>query len=127
MYNESMRISSFLFNINSYQSSKQLINTRAEEETREEAKAVEQTPSNKEITELTINERQKLSRLQQRDSQVRAHEATHIAAGGSVVSVGGASFVYQEGPDGKLYAIGIAASASMVEARARRDDIRVGR
>lgn len=60
---------------------------------------------NKDITKLTSSERQELSLLQQRDQEVRTHEAAHIAAGGSVIS-GGASFVYQEGPDGKLYAIG---------------------
>jgi len=56
-------------------------------------------------SELTPNERQQLFELQQRDSEVRAHEAAHIAAGGSAVS-GAASFTYQQGPDGKLYAVG---------------------
>ena len=54
---------------------------------------------------LSSNERQHLMQLQQRDSEVRSHEAAHIAAGGSAVS-GAASFTYQKGPDGKLYAIG---------------------
>jgi len=55
--------------------------------------------------ELTQGEKQQISQLQQRDSEVRAHEAAHIAAGGSAVS-GAASFTYQKGPDEKLYAIG---------------------
>ncbi len=67
-------------------------------------KKQDNTPSNK-TTDLTSSERHQLSQLQQRDSEVRAHEAAHIASGGSVIS-GGASFTYQEGPDGKLYAIG---------------------
>ncbi|MEF3192293.1 MAG: hypothetical protein K6347_07105 [Campylobacterales bacterium] len=46
-----------------------------------------------------------LSKLQARDAEVRAHEAAHLAAGGGVV-MGGASFTYQMGPDGKQYAIG---------------------
>ncbi len=49
--------------------------------------------------------RQMVSELQARDSEVRAHEAAHIAAGGGIVR-GGASFSYQKGPDNKLYAIG---------------------
>ncbi|HEY8095444.1 MAG TPA: putative metalloprotease CJM1_0395 family protein [Methylobacter sp.] len=43
--------------------------------------------------------------LKQRDSEVRAHEAAHLAAAGSIAT-GGASFEYQQGPDGNRYAIG---------------------
>jgi hypothetical protein len=55
--------------------------------------------------ELSAGERLQVTKLQQRDSEVRSHEAAHIAAGGSVVT-GAANFTYQKGPDGKLYAIG---------------------
>ena len=55
--------------------------------------------------ELTTGEQQQVVSLQQRDREVRSHEAAHIAAGGSVIS-GGASFTYEEGPDGRLYAVG---------------------
>jgi hypothetical protein len=41
--------------------------------------------------------------LQQADTEVRAHEAAHLAAGGGVVT-GGANFSYTKGPDGKMYA-----------------------
>jgi len=46
-----------------------------------------------------------VAKLQARDAQVRAHEAAHMAAGGSLVQ-GGPSFTYQPGPDGKSYAVG---------------------
>ncbi len=46
-----------------------------------------------------------ISRLQTTDRAVRAHEAAHVAAGGSYVQ-GAASFTYQTGPDGKRYAVG---------------------
>ncbi|WP_171014068.1 putative metalloprotease CJM1_0395 family protein [Chitinivorax sp. B] len=46
-----------------------------------------------------------LNRLQQRDREVRAHELAHIAASGGLAR-GGASYVYQRGPDGQNYAIG---------------------
>ena len=41
--------------------------------------------------------------LQARDMEVRAHESAHMSAG---ANTGGASFTYQVGPNGKLYAIG---------------------
>lgn len=46
-----------------------------------------------------------LNKLQQRDREVRTHEQSHIATGGSHVS-GGASYTYQRGPDNKQYAVG---------------------
>ncbi|MDF1881025.1 hypothetical protein JHD50_06855 [Sulfurimonas sp. MAG313] len=55
--------------------------------------------------ELTASERQQVIELQQRDAEVRTHEAAHISAGGSAIT-GGASFSYQKGPDGKQYAVG---------------------
>ncbi len=46
-----------------------------------------------------------VQKLSQRDREVRAHEAAHVAAGGQYVK-GGATFQYQKGPDGKMYAVG---------------------
>lgn len=46
-----------------------------------------------------------LRQLRSRDREVRAHEAAHVAAGGSLVR-GGPSFTLQRGPDGRSYAIG---------------------
>lgn len=46
-----------------------------------------------------------LAGLRARDSQVRGHEAAHVAVGGRYVR-GGASFSYQKGPDGRQYAVG---------------------
>jgi hypothetical protein len=54
--------------------------------------------------ELTQDERRSINELQARDAEVKAHESAHQAAGGGMV--GGASFTYQQGPDGKMYAIG---------------------
>ncbi|WP_457594651.1 putative metalloprotease CJM1_0395 family protein [Hydrogenimonas sp.] len=51
------------------------------------------------------DEKALVAKLQARDSEVRAHEAAHLAAAGGIAS-GGASFSYQRGPDGKMYAIG---------------------
>lgn len=46
-----------------------------------------------------------LAQLKSRDAEVRAHEAAHMAAGGRYIT-GGASYVYQTGPDGAEYAVG---------------------
>lgn len=53
----------------------------------------------------TSSDTPEVRELQARDIEVRAHESAHLAAGGGVVT-GGASFSYQRGPDGRLYAIG---------------------
>ncbi len=46
-----------------------------------------------------------LAKLQARDREVRAHEAAHSAAAGSLAN-GGPSFTFQKGSDGRLYAVG---------------------
>lgn len=46
-----------------------------------------------------------LAQLKARDSEVRAHESAHMAAGGRYIT-GGASYTYQKGPDGGQYAVG---------------------
>lgn len=59
----------------------------------------------KDQLDLSPEARQQLAKLKARDQQVRAHEAAHMAAGGSLVR-GGANYSYQQGPDGKRYAVG---------------------
>lgn len=45
-----------------------------------------------------------IRQLAETDRKVRAHEAAHMAAAGGL-AVGGASFGYTRGPDGKQYAV----------------------
>jgi hypothetical protein len=54
---------------------------------------------------LTEEEREQIEDLQDRDLEVRTHEQAHLRAAGDL-AIGGASFEYQRGPDGKNYAIG---------------------
>lgn len=54
---------------------------------------------------LTEEERRVVAELQKRDREVRAHEMAHLAAGAGVTR-GGATYTYQRGPDGRLYAVG---------------------
>jgi hypothetical protein len=55
--------------------------------------------------ELSPEAQEQLAKLKARDQHVRAHEAAHIAAGGSLVR-GAATYSYQQGPDGRRYAVG---------------------
>ncbi|KIA82176.1 hypothetical protein QR66_00935 [Chromobacterium piscinae] len=55
-------------------------------------------------TPLNDAQQKEVTELKARDTDVRRHEAAHQAAGGSLA--GAASFTYEQGPDGKQYAIG---------------------
>ncbi|WP_049824332.1 putative metalloprotease CJM1_0395 family protein [Desulfurivibrio alkaliphilus] len=57
------------------------------------------------VQELSREEKLEVARLQQLDSQVKAHEMAHLAVAGPYAR-GGASFTYTTGPDGKKYAVG---------------------
>ena len=83
--------------------------------------------NNSNTSELTLGQQQELLQLQQRDFEVRAHEAAHIAAGGSVISSGSASFSYQKGPDGRLYAIGGEVSISSSGGNTPEEKITIAR
>lgn len=49
-------------------------------------------------------EAQEIRQLQQREREVRAHEAAHAATGGAYA--GSPSYSYEQGPDGRRYATG---------------------
>lgn len=53
---------------------------------------------------LSDDERKQVEALKKRDVEVRRHESQHQAAGGGYT--GGASYEYENGPDGKAYAVG---------------------
>lgn len=59
----------------------------------------------KKTGDLSASDLAVVRELKKTDSEVRAHEAAHLAAAGSIAT-GGASFEYQQGPDGIQYAIG---------------------
>ena len=54
---------------------------------------------------LTQEENLLVETLKKVDSEVRTHEMAHIAAGGEFIT-SSATFSYQQGPDGKNYAVG---------------------
>ncbi|MDR2364603.1 MAG: hypothetical protein LBD68_01940 [Zoogloeaceae bacterium] len=53
---------------------------------------------------LSAEERREVAELAATDNKVRQHEMAHIAAGGELVT-SGARYEYQQGPDGKRYAV----------------------
>jgi hypothetical protein len=64
-----------------------------------------QNPKPTTNTELAPSEIKQLEQLKRRDREVRAHEMAHKATAGQYAK-GGASFEYQQGPDGQRYAVG---------------------
>ncbi|MBF0303560.1 MAG: SprA-related family protein [Desulfamplus sp.] len=54
--------------------------------------------------ELSEQELKLINELQKSDTEVRAHEMSHVAAGGQYVT-SGAQLEYRKGPDGKRYAV----------------------
>ena len=77
----------------------------------EKKKQEEKDTKNLNKEELSPDEERLVRDLQSRDSEVKAHEAAHQAAGGGMT--GAASYTYQQGPDGKMYAISGEVSISM--------------
>jgi len=76
-----------------------------------EAQETKETSKNSSPDDLSEDEERLVRDLASRDSEVKAHEAAHQAAGGGMT--GAASYTYQQGPDGKMYAIGGEVSISM--------------
>jgi hypothetical protein len=53
--------------------------------------------------QLTPEQEAEVKKLAERDRDVRAHEAQHLAAAGALAT--GVEYSYEVGPDGKLYAV----------------------
>ena len=75
--------------------------SKVKDELKQEA-AQQKSASGEPLTEDQVRE---VEQLKQRDMEVRAHEAAHLAAAGQHAR-GGMSFSYKNGPDGKRYAVG---------------------
>ena len=86
-------------------------NNRTGSDAREtEAQKASRQPENeargaRQESELSAEEKKQLEQLKTRDREVRAHEAAHKAAAGSLAR-GAASFEFEKGPDGRRYAVG---------------------
>lgn len=65
--------------------------------------------------DMSNEEQAQVRELSNRDREVRAHEQAHQAVGGAYA--GGASYEYQQGPDGQRYAVGGEVSIDMSSER----------
>ena len=92
---------------------KEKVQKSPDEQKKEELKELESKQSIKTNAskELTSGEEQLVKELESRDAEVKAHEAAHQSAGGGMT--GAATYTYQQGPDGKMYAVGGEVSISM--------------
>ncbi|MDR2762349.1 MAG: hypothetical protein LBB88_07090 [Planctomycetaceae bacterium] len=81
-----------------------------------ENKAKDKTKELDDENKLTKEEQeqQQIKELKERDTEVRQHEAAHLAVAGQYAQ-GGAEYTYQTGPDGKKYAIGGSVSIDVSE------------
>jgi hypothetical protein len=82
-----------------------------------------QSDLNQVSEELSPEQRQAVEKLKKRDQEVKAHEKAHAAAGAGIVQ-GGATYQYQRGPDGKMYAVGGEVKIDTTPERDPEDTIR---
>ncbi|QOY52615.1 putative metalloprotease CJM1_0395 family protein [Candidatus Sulfurimonas baltica] len=85
-------------------------NKTTDEKKQENTSQKKELEKSKSSKELSQDEKRLVGDLQARDMEVRSHEAAHQSGG---AATGGASYTYQQGPDGKMYAIGGEVSVSM--------------
>jgi len=82
-----------------------------------------QSDPNLAVEELSPEQSQAVEKLKKRDQEVKAHEKAHAAAGAGIVQ-GGATYQYQRGPDGKMYAVGGEVKIDTAPERDPEDTIR---
>lgn len=83
----------------------------------------EQPAQNPTEEELSPEQKQEVDKLKKRDQEVKAHENAHVAAGSGIVQ-GGATYQYQRGSDGRMYAVGGEVKIDTSRARTPEDTIR---
>jgi hypothetical protein len=76
----------------------------------------------KDTTKLSDDTLAQIGKLKARDTEVRQHEAAHLAAAGGLAT-SGASYTYQKGPDGVSYAIGGEVSIDISPGRTPQETI----
>lgn len=103
-----------------YKKDKNPQETKLEKDQEKQSKETSKTTD-----ELNEDEKKVVRDLQSRDSEVKAHEAAHQAAGGGMT--GAASYSYQQGPDGKMYAIVGEVSISMKSGSSPEENVRNAR
>jgi len=98
---------------------------KADKEKAKETQKEQESKKGNSPDKLSEDEKRLVKDLSSRDSEVKAHEAAHQAAGGGMT--GAASYTYQQGPDGKMYAIGGEVSISSVSGSTPEETIKNAR
>lgn len=80
----------------------QAINPRSKQNSEQEAKQEQQADAEDKQAEAA--ELQQIAKLKARDTEVKTHEQAHASVGGSYAAA--PSYSYEQGPDGKRYAVG---------------------
>jgi len=104
-YNDSVTISKAAYALNADTPNTAKSNKTTDETTLQKNRTLEQNDNTKSQTQLSEDDLKQVNALKKRDSEVRRHEAAHLAAAGKYAT-GGASYEYKRGPDGKNYAAG---------------------
>ena len=73
--------------------------------------------------ELSPEQKQEVEKLKKRDQEVKAHENAHMSGGVGIVQ-GGATYQYQRGSDGRMYAVGGEVKIDTSRERTPEDTIR---
>jgi len=98
---------------------------KAQKEKEQEEQKAQEAQKKSKPDELSEDEKRLVKDLAARDAEVKTHEAAHQAAGGGMT--GAASYTYQQGPDGKMYAIGGEVSVSVPSASSPEEAIKNAR
>ena len=101
---EKGRSSSTAGSVNGYDASGKSTETQQAIEGRSEQPEDKNPQQQQRDSEQQQAEQQELQELQARDQEVRSHEQAHASIGGRYA--GAPSYSYQQGPDGRQYAIG---------------------
>ncbi|MEA1892597.1 MAG: putative metalloprotease CJM1_0395 family protein [Campylobacterota bacterium] len=86
-----------------YEDNDKIVSKHENEKTLEKEKKDKEVSKTNPIDKLSEDEKRLVLDLQSRDAEVKAHEAAHKSGG---AATGAATYTYQQGPDGKMYAIG---------------------
>lgn len=98
---------------------------KAKQEKEQDEQKAELSKNGSKPNDLSEDEKRLVKDLASRDAEVKTHEAAHQAAGGGMT--GAASYTYQRGPDGKMYAIGGEVSISTPAASSPEEAIKIAR
>ena len=98
---------------------------KAQKEKEQQEQKAEASQEKSQPNQLSEDEKRVVRELASRDAEVKTHEASHQAASGGMA--GPASYTYQRGPDGKMYAIGGEVSITTPATSSPEEAIKVAR